>query len=454
MSTALRLKALCAGVAAVALMALAAVSPAWASVPFGIESFEDPILAGEGAPPATQAGSHPYSMTTTIVFNHKFLKETVNHEIFVEGDGNPKSIELNLPPGLIVNPDATVEKCTLGEYHDPGCPPTTIVGAAEADLSGFGLGSVYPIYNMVPPPGVPAELYFEEVTVGVVIMGKVRTGGDYGLSAEVSNITQRLLVYGAKVTLWGDPYAESHDAERGLCGTRSKQEKQAEKEEYEKGGGGGTYFFSCPVGGSAESKPFLTMPSSCPGESLVTSVSLDSWQEPEKLLTARSESPPVTGCEKLQFNPALSVQPAEPEPQAASPESPSGLAVGLQLPQEEGLGETGMGQLATSNLKEAVVSLPAGVTVSPSGANGLETCSPERDRPEQRERAVVPQRLQGRHRADRNAALGKAAQGAVFLAQQGNVPGATGRTRSGRCSRSTWSRKAAARASSFPAGSS
>ena len=423
------LKTLFVGAATMTLAAFAAASPACASVPFGIESFETPILAGETGPPATQAGSHPYSMTTTITFNHIVLHEAPPVE--VEAGGNPKNVEVKLPQGLIVNPDATVEKCTKAELAVRGqCPLTTVVGVATVYLRFLGGFAGEPIYNMEPPPGVPAELFFEPATVGfpVNIVGKVRTGGDYGLSAEASNITQKALAYGAKVTLWGDPYAASHDAERGTCASLTVEEKTKEKEEYEKeikekGFSERKYFFSCPVEGGKESKPFLTMPSSCPNEPLISSMGLDSWQEPENYLTATSESPPVTGCEKLQFNPALSVQPAEPSPEAASPESPTGLAVGLQLPQEEGLGEEGMSLLATSDLKEAVVTLPTGVTVSPSAANGLETCSLEQIGLNNANAPSCPAGSKLGTVQIETPLLEKPLQGAVYLAQQGNLPG-------------------------------
>jgi hypothetical protein len=424
------LNVLFAGMAAVT-MALAAASPAWARVAFGIESFENPILASEGGQPATRAGSHPYSMTTTVMFNHIILNE-VHREgyIYVEVGGAPKNMEVKLPSGLTVDPDATVQKCTLAELSiNHECPLTTVVGVATVYLYEFG-GVSAPIYDMAAPPGAPAELVFEPATIGIPIniIGKVRTGGDYGLSAEVANITQKVSTYGAKVTLWGDPYAESHDAERGRCATRTKQEQQAEKEQYEKevkeeSYEGRVYDFSCPVKTGEESKPLLTMPSSCPAESLATSVSLDSWQEPENYLTALSASPAVADCEKLRFNPSLSVQPAEPEPQAASPESPTGLAVALQLPQEEGLGEAGMSRLATSDLKEAVVTLPTGVTVSPSAANGLETCSLEQIGLNNANAPSCPNGSKVATAQIETPLLEKPLQGAVYLAQQGNLPG-------------------------------
>ena len=76
-----------------------------------------------------------------------------------------------------------------------------------------------PVYNMAPPAGVPAELGFNAAGIGIImhVGGKVRTGGDYGLSADISDISEEHPIYGLELTLWGDPSDASHDEERGLC---------------------------------------------------------------------------------------------------------------------------------------------------------------------------------------------------------------------------------------------
>ena len=73
-----------------------------------------------------------------------------------------------------------------------------------------------------------------------------------------------------------------------------------------------------------------------------------------------------TGCDKVPFDPTVQTRPQTP---AAG--SPSGLVLDLSLPQSddpETIGE--------ADLSKAVVTLPAGVRVSPSSANGLAGCSP------------------------------------------------------------------------------
>jgi hypothetical protein len=66
-----------------------AAAPAVASgLSFGVESFSNAIAGPGGAAP-TQAGSHPQSLTTTIVVNHKAAKESEGWEI-----GGEKAAEI------------------------------------------------------------------------------------------------------------------------------------------------------------------------------------------------------------------------------------------------------------------------------------------------------------------------------------------------------------------------
>src|SRR5690606_34114269 len=72
------------------------------------------------------------------------------------------------------------------------------------------------------------------------------------------------------------------------------------------------------------------------------------------------------GCELVPFAPQLSLAPS-----TDSADSPSGLAVDLHLPRSgepEGL--------ASAELRDATVTLPAGMTTNPAVANGLGTCTP------------------------------------------------------------------------------
>jgi len=381
-------------------------SSVWAlEEPFGPKVFGVYSLGSspenQDSSPTVQAGSHPFALTTSVVFNHTVTGVEENFKLtykgFVEeteeevplGDpnvtaeiyGNPKNIEVNLPRGFVVNPDATPVKCTERQLEtSPGsggeCPAASAVGVSIPSVSQLGDNLRSAVYNMVPPPGVPAELGVDPGAVGLVfhIRGRLRTGGDYGLVGDIPDVTQKVSAYAGKIVLWGEPSAESHDSERGVCATRIKPWKEIE-EEFVKGGlpqfAEGRY--DCPLAsGERTGAQLLTMPGSCSGGALETTLSTESWQEPTNVIAppmanTTAEAPAVTGCDKLHFKPSLDIRPV---PEDGAAESPSGLNVDLKFPLQETEG------LAEANLKKAVVTLPQGFAVSPSAANGLGACTP------------------------------------------------------------------------------
>jgi hypothetical protein len=386
-----------------------APTSAWALGPFpepfgpeayGVYAFGNTPENQDGSP-ALRAGSHPFALTTSVVFNHTATsgheeeRETLNGFIEETGEriptgdpaitadiyGSPKDVEVNLPRGFIVNPNATSVKCTEVELETRpeeggGCPAASAVGVDYPSVSPFGVNPVSAIYDMIPPPGMAAEFGVNPGGVGLVfhITGKVRTGGDYGLTGEVSNLTQKLSVYGAKLVFWGDPLDESHDAYRGVCANDGKVEKEIE-EEFVRAGFPQfvTARFDCPLPNSERTGgPLLTMPGACTHSELETTVSTDSWQDPENVVAppaahTSAKSQATTDCEKLHFSPSLAI---EPSPNDVGAESPSGLNVDLKFPQQE------TEELAEANLNKAVVTLPQGFAVSPSAADGLGVCTP------------------------------------------------------------------------------
>jgi hypothetical protein len=99
-----------------ALVAMAAVAllvfpaAACASGEFGIESVEVRAEEDNGAP-ATQAGSHPYTLTVKFALNRKPLSQAQKEAglgdagLFGQeiAEGDPKDVETTLPAGVAVN---------------------------------------------------------------------------------------------------------------------------------------------------------------------------------------------------------------------------------------------------------------------------------------------------------------------------------------------------------------
>jgi hypothetical protein len=336
---------------------------------FGIARF-DGTVSNENGTPFAQAGGHPYQASTTIEFN-SFL--TNNHlggeSTFPNQDA--KDIQVGLPPGFTVNPAAT-PKCKEAELEivgpfnvlfNPTCPAATQVGVVKLTLSeAFGVVTL-PVYNVVPPPGRPAQLAFNVLGQAVVhLFPSVRSGSDFGINADIVDTAQSVPFTSTTLTLWGVPADPRHDAQRGQNCVNVV-------------GFEGESCFQGGVSAGLAPKALLSNPTSCVGPQ-TTTLATDSWQSPGAFETATfvshdnaTPSNPIgtDGCGRLPFAPAFSVQPTTHIAAA-----PTGLNVDIHVPQE---GLENPEGLASADLKKAVVSLPAGMSVNPSAANGLAACA-------------------------------------------------------------------------------
>ncbi len=337
-----------------ALVLASAISLLWAGsaqADFGIQpgSFTAEATDSSGNLD-TQAGGHPYQATTSFSFN---TKAEAGGEI---PDDLAKDVVAELPPGFVGNPQA-ISTCTEAELvgaFGKACPPASQVGTSTLDVAAgsgptayrYPGGLTVPVYNLTPGPDQPGLF-------GFVIMGNVihlaataRTDSDYGLTVTVPNVSQQMTLYGSTLTFWGAPADPSHDAKRGVTCY-------------------GTFFcVGTPQSAGIAPRPFLTNPTDC-SVVPVTTMRVDSWQNPGDFKSATATSPAPTGCSKLAFEPTISVKPDSPRAGA-----PAGYTVNLKLPQQE----TPDG-LATPALRKAVVTMPKGVTVSSSAASGLAGCS-------------------------------------------------------------------------------
>jgi hypothetical protein len=288
---------------------------------FTIEEFSISALNGNDEP-ATQAGSHPRLLGVSFRFN--ITSPETPGEGWVNVPGNIKEVTVELPPGLIGNPTA-VPKCTAYELDlNRGCGGPYYVGEIGIHGSQYGGGgpryTEAGLYNLEAPTGAAGEFGADfSGFSGLRTDFGVRTGSDYGVNSITVAINADLGVTGVETTVYG------------------------------------------VIGG----KPLLSMPTSCGGP-LHAGLKVETWQDPGQFVTAGQEMPAITGCNKLTFEPTLQARPT-----TNVADAPSGLDFDLHVPQNEN-----PEGLRTPDLKDATFTLPKGITLNPSGANGLQGCTP------------------------------------------------------------------------------
>lgn len=340
-------------IAALVCLAIGAWAPAVQAAEFGIKTFE----AGTCKSDTPEAPECSYSSPET-----QFYTQAAGHpqwgitgfEVNTEGSGAPagqiKDVRVDIPPGLSVNPQAApqCEKAVF-ETNTALCPSGSKVG--EDEVTAFLLGSPVgpvslPMYNLVPEEGVPAEFGFEVrlppeplpavVDTRVLIVGGIswhheaETGensgvptGDYHEFFTIKEISNQLEIVKSRLKF------------NGRAGNGS----------------------------------FLTLPSTCTTQKSYLHV--DSYQNPGQFKayeTVSGDPPkavPVSGCENVHFEPELAVKPA-----TSQSDQPDGATVEVKVPQHL-KGE----EIDSSTLKDAHVTLPAGMTLNPSAVNGLEACT-------------------------------------------------------------------------------
>jgi hypothetical protein len=333
------------------------------AAPFGVQSYELQPSNEDGAP-ATQAGAHPFQLTTTLVLSQTALRHSV---------ALPKDLSFRLPPGLIGNPNA-VAQCSEANFaalvlETNLCPASSVVGVATVTAFEPIIGIItksVPVFNLIPAQGEPARFGFEVIgKIPIVIDTAVRSGRDYAVVATVRNATEVAGLLSSQVTLWGVPGDPRHNASRGWeCVAGGAFANQAKK--------------PCPATSAEPEQPFLTLPTFCAAnpaaEPLLSSAEADSWAEPGLFLgseyawmNAQGQLLGFEGCSILPFSPEIDVSPEE-----HSAATPTGIEVNVRVPQTSTLEAGG---LAEADVRDTTVTLPQGVELSPSAANALQACS-------------------------------------------------------------------------------
>jgi hypothetical protein len=358
---------------AIALLAALAL-PLSAQAQFGVDHF-DTILTNQDGTFATQAGSHPFAATITAEFNHS----EEGGEPFT--DGRLKDLILEQMSGLIGDPTA-YPRCSTADFFAlvQACSDESAIGvnASAVTKPGGWVGS--PIYNLVPPPGVLFRIGFRVVALDITVDFGVKHAQPFNVISASHNVPQTLYVYGDKAQIWGNPSDPAHDSLRGSCYAQFEELGSGDEFEFKNQKPG-----TCPV--APRPRPLLTLPTRCEGQNLTTYIT-DSFENPGALLAegepdladpdwvtggienhdAEGRLQQFTGCEKLRFLPST-----ESKTTSESAESGSGFDFNVDFNDEGLISTTG---LAQSQSRDAVVTLPQGVTINPSVAEGLAVCTP------------------------------------------------------------------------------
>ncbi|HEX3434013.1 MAG TPA: hypothetical protein VHT25_08135 [Solirubrobacteraceae bacterium] len=282
----------------------------------------------------TQAAGHPPWGITTFEMNHKGNN--------IEGAAL-KRIRVDVPAGLAANPQAPMPKCTQAQFNANTCPASSEVGTTELDAVAAETlllkGLKGKVFNLEPPAGLPLDFGINIEPAGALtapvklfLEGHVAWNTDYHEYFEINKVPEN-----AEVEL--------------LPGIPVQAKLKTLKSKLN---------FNGRAGGN-----FLTIPSAC-SSTTTSHLELESYSGE---VSRKDTNTPVgvTGCGAVPFKPTTTVT---PEASSASSDKPDGVTTVVAVPQDAN--PTGIN---TSDIKDAHVTLPEGLTLNPSAAHGLKACT-------------------------------------------------------------------------------
>ncbi|HTZ85713.1 MAG TPA: hypothetical protein VMB05_03505, partial [Solirubrobacteraceae bacterium] len=331
-----------------ALTALTLSAPA-AEAAFGPELFEagtcfnkNCTYASVEANPKeafTQAAGHPTWGGTKFVMKHTGSS--------IEG-ASVKRIRVDVPAGLAANPEAPQPKCAVETFkaNPKACPPGSVVGTTEMEAVAepLGIPLALPtlegtVYNLQPPAGLPLDFGIAVEPAGelvspfrIFLEGHVDWSGDYHEFFEINNVPNEATV---------NPVLPVKAPLKVLMSKLN---------------------FHGVVGGN-----FLTLPSVC-STTTTSFLELESWSG-EIAHTVTHTPVGVEGCGNVPFAPSTTVLPEGGS--GSQPDRPDGATTVVQVPQKVKEDE-----INTSDIKDAQVTLPEGLTLNPPAAHDLAACTP------------------------------------------------------------------------------
>jgi hypothetical protein len=323
------------------------------SGPFAINAFDIAMSDGPLVA-ATRAGSDPADITTEV----RLLSEAQTNfdiplfqTIVIAPTESFRDTIVHVPAGFVGNPTATPIRCAPPQLTTPFPQTSTAQCPLESQIGLVQLnsGDIVPLYNIEPPTGSPAMFGFFYNNIVVTLRAKVRPS-DNGIDLVTAKAPSSIPIPKFSVTLWGDPSDASHDRLRGICTN------------------GGFGYNASKGDCSLRTRthvPFLRTPTSCPGTPLLWGIDIDTYQHVGTFVHNQTETPAMTGCEFNPFDPGFALVPS-----TQAPHTPSGVDATVALDQD-----WGVNGIAPADLRRASVTLPEGLAINPSSADGLQACT-------------------------------------------------------------------------------
>lgn len=244
----------------------------------------------------------------------------IDVDLAPDDEFGPRDLRFDFPAGMAGSPIAT-PTCSRATFEIDFCPANTKVGQFTlVVVGGFTLG--IDVYNVTPAPGQFMALAFKEFWQTEIEM--YVDSKSSALVLDTKDLAEVPLEE-LHIEIWGVP--ADHNG-------------------------------SAPLARA----PFITTPPEC--GPMKVNVTANSWEVGSPTLSETGESEPLTSCNDLRFEPGLDLHLTNPKP-----DSPTGARIDVNLNQH-----TGPDELVNTNLKDARIDLPPGLTVSPGGAEGREFC--------------------------------------------------------------------------------
>ncbi len=312
------------------------------AVPFGFKAFSTKVADDQGND-FTKAGGHPFSAGASLAFNEHVPALPTNAGLRAT-NGLVKQVVTKLPQGFTGNPQAVPETCPeVGMIPKDECPAGSIIGGItlETEVTTFpGL----PVYAVEPERGEVATFGFGLTgpEVAYVLTPELHASDGYAISVASAPVAKTPELLAASVTLCGFGVKVQLGSPAPFKGCKKATESGSFK------------------------APFLTNPTNC-REAPKTVIQADSWEQPGEYAEAQSSNPPLTECDEVEFEPEVELAPTSNRADSAT-----GLDVEVTMDQDGLESKKGTAQ---ASIARSVVTLPRGMALNPTAAEGLDACT-------------------------------------------------------------------------------